>query len=789
MAETYFGKVLMPEKTAKKSRSKERKNEILYKSFIRGAVLCAQGFLLGRINIFNALNPVGIAFLSACADKGALFYPVCLCVFLGYATGSRFFGAYGYWVAAACCAVFTFIMEGNGGKITEKKQAVISMASVFAGGMVVSVFNGLSTFLMVRSATESIASGALTVLFARGMKTGESDLKRKILTNDEILCLSVPVIFSIASLSTVFGQGVPVRSFFGVYFLLAVSHVCGAAAGGAAAVILGFVLMMCGQADSGYLCAMAFGGIMCGIFGRKNRVTASAVFMVSAFVPLFYMGEEVMREEITASTAAALMFILTPKRFFGVLSTYSSARKEFDENKYYIKVKNCTEEKMKQLSSSFEALSAIFGKREDVQESITPKSSAVIIDTAADRVCSSCGLGVYCWKGKTLETYGAVYAMINSFEQKGAVDTADVPQPFARNCVKLKQLAEAVNSCCREFKTSEVWKRRIDDSRFIIKEQLEEMKKITEEMNEKINFRPFFDETVAKEIKERLVQKGYGVHNVTVLTEDGGKVKAIVESTDCGGKERCRNIFAREVSLSCGKTMVMTDKNCSGEFCRSIFEEENAFDCSFVHCCAVCGNGETSGDNFTAKKYKNDKFTAAVSDGMGSGERASRQSKDTLHKFSTLLSAGFDEETAVKAVNCSLSGEYDETFSTLDVLTIDLKNGKGRIIKNGGASAFIIRDGSASAVKSTSLPLGIRCRTESEVLGFDVRDKDVVLMITDGAEDALKGEDEEKLVEKMAAQTGNIKLLCSEIIKYAVEKDGGVPKDDMLALAVKIYEN
>jgi len=786
-AESYFGKVLMPEKAVKrKIKAREKKKALSFGMYRQMIVLCAEGFLMGRINFFNALNPVGIAFLASCMGKGAVFYPAALSVFMGYVTGSRFFGDYGYWVSVACCTALAFMYDGNT-KMTETKQAFFGGISLFAGGAVVAAVNGFSTFLFVRALAESIAVFGLTMVFCRSVKLMGTDFKRKLLSTDEAVCLAIPVILAIASFGSV--SAFPLKMLLSVYFILSVSFALGASAGGAAGVILGFALIMCGQADSTFLCVLSFGGIMCGLFGRKSKTAAVIAFAVSSSVPAFYMGLEQNVQNGIMAVLGALLFMAAPKSFYDMFSVFSSGKKEFDENKYYIKVKEYTEEKIRSLAESFGALAEIFGSRKIAEETITPKSSAIIIDMAADRVCSSCGLGVYCWKGRTLETYGAVYAMINDFEENGTVSTSSVPQSFGKSCVKLNQLAEAVNSCCREYKTSEMWKKRLDDSRFIIREQLEEMKDIINETKGNINFRPYFDESVAKEIREKLAKNGCEVSFVSVVTDDEGKTKVTVESSDCGGRERCKNIYAHEVSSVCGKTMVMTDKNCSAERCVSVFEEENAFNCSFVHCLAVCGNGDVTGDNFEAKKFRSDVFTAAVSDGMGSGEKASKQSKAVLEKLSRLLAKGIDEETAVKAVNCSMIGEYDESFATLDVLSIDLKNGKGRIIKNGGASVFVIRGGEVIGIKSTSLPLGIKCRAESEVTKFELRDKDVVLMITDGISDAIKGENEEKLIEKMAKEMGNIKSLCSEIINYAVRKDGGVPKDDMLALAVKIYEN
>ena len=784
--ENYFGKVLMPERAVKR-KNRENKKEAIYKPLAKGVLLCTEGFLLGRINIFNALNPVGIAFLSSCMDKGGVYYAVCLSVFMGYATGSDFFGKYGYWISIACCAVISFWLDGRDKPVNERKKILCSGVSLFAGGIMVTFFNGMSAFLMIRSVAESIAVMMLTALFSRSMALAQRDVKRKLFTSDGALCIAVPMIFSLASLCGVSIFGAQIRNVICTCFVLAVSYVCGSSAGCAFAVVLSFVLIMCGQADTTFLTALSSGALISGALGRKSKFVSSVLFASSFFVPSFYMGMEINRETVVLTLLGAVLFMAVPQRFYCLLSTYSSDKKEFDENKYYIKVREFVEEKIKKLSMSFCALADVFTSSQNDTENITPESSMKIINMATDRVCSECSLGVYCWKGRTLESYGAVYAMINDFEKTGSVDTKSVPEDFGKNCVKLNRLAEAVNSCCREYKMGEMWKRRLDDSRFIIKQQLEEMKKLTEDMTESIDFRPYFDESIEKEIKERLVKKGIDVHSVTAVTEDNGSIKVLLESDVCGGKERCGHVFAGEISSVCGKNMVPASKNCNGPRCTSVFEEESAFGCSYVYCSRAMDGSEVSGDGFEARKYRNDVFTALISDGMGSGEGAARQSRDVLEKMSKLMNNGFDEETALKAVNCSMLGYKGESFATLDALSIDLRNGKSRLIKNGGSTVFVIRNGKAAAIKSTSLPLGILASAESEITKFELQDKDVVLMITDGVSDAL--EDEENEVEKIAKQTGNTKFLCSEIIKYAVDKNNGCAKDDMLALAIKIYEN
>ena len=51
---------------------------------------------------------------------------------------------------------------------------------------------------------------------------------------------------------------------------------------------------------------------------------------------------------------------------------------------------------------------------------------------------------------------------------------------------------------------------------------------------------------------------------------------------------------------------------------------------------------------------------------------------------------------------------------------------------------FIIRNGNVTAVRSTSLPLGISCSSQSDITSFSLENKDIVLMVTDGITDGVK---------------------------------------------------
>ncbi|MDV2887662.1 SpoIIE family protein phosphatase, partial [Alkalihalophilus pseudofirmus] len=99
-----------------------------------------------------------------------------------------------------------------------------------------------------------------------------------------------------------------------------------------------------------------------------------------------------------------------------------------------------------------------------------------------------------------------------------------------------------------------------------------------------------------------------------------------------------------------------------------------------------------SGDSYSTIELGLGKIALAISDGMGNGERAHYESKETLALLQKILQSGIEEKVAIKSVNSILSlRTTDEIFSTLDLAMIDLKNAAAKFLKIGSTPSFIKR--------------------------------------------------------------------------------------------------
>ena len=197
-----------------------------------------------------------------------------------------------------------------------------------------------------------------------------------------------------------------------------------------------------------------------------------------------------------------------------------------------------------------------------------------------------------------------------------------------------------------------------------------------------------------------------------------------------------------------------------------------------------------SGDSFSMLDLPGGKQGVILSDGMGAGEAAYRESVMVVELLEELLNAGFPEETALQMLNTALvTGREEVRFSTIDMSLFDLYSGKCQFIKAGASMTFIKRENKVEMIKSTSLPIGVVPNLEIAQTECDLSDGDLVIMVTDGVMDALPVGEQEFLM-KMIIE-GTVKTSPKEIAQYILEQvmecSGEIPMDDMTVLAVGLW--
>ena len=178
-----------------------------------------------------------------------------------------------------------------------------------------------------------------------------------------------------------------------------------------------------------------------------------------------------------------------------------------------------------------------------------------------------------------------------------------------------------------------------------------------------------------------------------------------------------------------------------------------------------------------------DKLCLLLSDGMGCGEAARRESALAVHLLERFLRAGIDAQPALKTLNSALSLRETETgsFTTIDLLQISLKNGEAELYKYGAAPSYVKRGGTVRRVTCSCLPAGLQeCSQPPEVTHLRLEAGTFFVMVTDGVADATS---DEWLQNLLAGWQGeNPQLLVSAILADSIERTQEADDAGVLAL-------
>ena len=201
-----------------------------------------------------------------------------------------------------------------------------------------------------------------------------------------------------------------------------------------------------------------------------------------------------------------------------------------------------------------------------------------------------------------------------------------------------------------------LWNTRLQENRAAVAVQLHEMAQImTDTVEHAWDTRT--DEGLEAHLKKRLRTMGLSVHGVLVYQQESKRQEVYL--TVNTRRRRC--VAVKEVAAVLSKLMkksMMPAKDSrafvGSERITLQFVERTNFEVLYGIEKAVKGEEQISGDNFSLYHCREGQFIAALSDGMGSGIEAYKESERVIDLLEQFLEAGFSKETAVRMINSAL---------------------------------------------------------------------------------------------------------------------------------------
>lgn len=370
-------------------------------------------------------------------------------------------------------------------------------------------------------------------------------------------------------------------------------------------------------------------------------------------------------------------------------------------------------------------------------------------------------------------------------------DLADLFEEDSRQ----EEMSEAIDR--QEY----LCQRKLQENQELLAEHLKEMAHIMAKIaRETCRCRPM-GERRFKQMSKLLRESGIQLKNFFEMEHEDGHREISLTMRNLGEKRiragESEHISTEDVAdfISVAmNTRLCPSKNSPMYLTRDYntyyFMEEPSYHLLTGFAKAVKEGEKVSGDNYSFYEADTGKLVVVLSDGMGSGEKACRDSNRVIEMVERLLEAGFSKEAAAQMINGALAAAgQEENMSTLDICSMDLYTGECEFLKVGAACTYIKRGQLVDRLSAQNLPLGVFQQIEPEVMSRTLQSGDYVIMLSDGILDALsRGLGEEVMPEIIGRMDyTNPNEIANQILTYAIRQSKGQIRDDMTVLVTGIW--
>lgn len=443
--------------------------------------------------------------------------------------------------------------------------------------------------------------------------------------------------------------------------------------------------------------------------------------------------------------------------------------------------------------SSIHKLSTAFLKLEEKSDVFTEQQLIEMCDEICDRTCKNCERNRVCMTRDIRKTHTLAWELFRTIEKCGIELNIEIKRKVKEHCSQSSRFIRNAVDVYREEKQKMVWAQKMAQSREGCVVQLDSFAKMIRHATHELNASIFEDEPLERKIKQRFGRMGIRILTTVFFVTEEGRYEIHLTLKSVKGQAILTKQVARVLSECCGREMILSEEETP-----SVGEEYMTIVCVegtryyTISGVAKIGKGcrKISGDSFSMLDLPGKKQAVILSDGMGAGEKAYRESSMVVELLEELLEAGFLKETAIQMLNTALvTGREETCFSTIDMCVIDLYSGKCELVKAGASSTFLKLQSGVECIRSTSLPIGVLQKIEVDEIERELRDGEYIILVSDGVIDALPVGEQEFLMKMMieGTQKLNPKEIAEHLLNQVLECSGEIPMDDMTILVVGLW--
>lgn len=750
---------------------------------IENIVAGAAGILTSRALFAGVMAPLGIAWYGANIKNDKHYI-----ILIGTVVGSLLMGAGMLSIKYILAAVLLMLLQKIIRSTLWDKPlfcGVISAASVFACSLLIMSWKGFLYYDLIMAALEALIVCGVSMVFSRAKAVF---LRGGYVTcDDESIAIAILAGAAVAGLQGISFLGISLANILSLYIILIAGYKNGMSISGAIGTALGMIM---GAAESNIAFmtgTYAFIGITAGAMRSLGPlgVAVGAAFANAGFAA-YYGGAGAVWLPIIEASVAAVCFYFTPVNIFKayekILVKDTGDLAEGTQLTFYKKKMNNIIGRMKLALSEMSEM--LIGTEEE-HSAKREEMMGAICERLAGNVCEGCSIHHYCWVKNPKATYKLFTSVVGAMERPGMNIDEKWQKLVQDKCIKSEELLGAATHLYGVYRGEMTLRQKKEENRRVLAEQLLGVVGVMERQREELEHLGQRERELETELYKTLYRSGVSTKGMNVMEEDGRYTVVLEVTQETAGLE-----LEPTISSVLGRTMQLAEtQQMSGGMTWMEFRER----CRMQYEAAIVKldqkNGNISGDNSSKFVTENGELHCILSDGMGSGEQAAKDSKMAVTLYEKLIRAGYEPTAALRTMNTSMiAAKENESCTTADIVCANLNTGEVQFIKAGAAATVVKTAAETKAVRWGSMPLGILPMEEIEFRCEKVESPTYIAMMTDGIPDNIgdRIEGENYLCGIVdACEDKSCKQIADEIMVAALAK--GLPKDDMTAVVVKLF--
>lgn len=646
--------------------------------------------------------------------------------------------------------------------------------------------------------------------------------EKRAYTIEELMGASLILAIAVCAVGNFYVFGLSVRNILCILIVLIMGWKNGILVGATAGITIGSVVGIIQNAEPVIIATYALSGMVAGIFNKLGKIGVIIGFILgNILISYVTNGNTTSLIAIQEILIASLGLLIIPKSIkLDIEDLYGNTKllpevsgKLLEENKDTIYKLNSMSDTIFEIAKTYKEAAATIVDEEELKKqeednfTIFQKELENDIEGMEDNILFD---DIYAPEDNLLEDIFAILLEDEQITRRQLLDTLanhnnyiiGYQNEYITDSVEkdINQIVKIINYSYKVSKLNFIWKKKLDENKRVVSNQLEEVSKALGNLANEIETEKNEEELYKKEKEEityLLKEKEIEIDGIKIKKDISGRKLVTLYTNSCENVEKptcdvkkMRNIINKIFN----ENMILQKQECAlrakKQKCSYSYISEDKQNAKIGIARATKAESEISADVTIQTKLDDGKYLIALSDGMGSGREARKASKTAITMLEKLLESGFDKDSSLKLINSTINAiGQDDIYATLDIAVLDLYAGNLEFIKNGACPTYVKNGRNVEILKSLSLPTGILTDIDLVVYDKDLREGDILVMCSDGILESSKEYTNKELWLKFLLEeigTDDVQKIADIILQEAIDNNYGTPKDDMTVIVTKI---